>query len=144
MLSPGTARTGRSQSALAAEDFAERLPGGCCALDLEGRITFVSSGGAELLGRSADQLLGTRPWHSLPWLDDPVYEDRYRAAVVSREPVSFTARRPPGRWLDFRLYPDASGISVRIEPAGAGPRPAPVRGERAGGAPRRGSDSSTR
>ncbi|MFP8962208.1 SpoIIE family protein phosphatase [Streptomyces nanhaiensis] len=133
VLSPGTARTGRSRSALAAEDFAERLPGGCCALDLEGRITFVSSGGAELLGRSADQLLGTRPWHSLPWLDDPVYEDRYRAAVVSREPVSFTARRPPGRWLDFRLYPDASGISVRIEPAGTGPSPAPVRGERTGG-----------
>ncbi|WP_410535555.1 SpoIIE family protein phosphatase [Streptomyces sp. KL2] len=133
VLSPGTARTGRSRSALAAEDFAERLPGGCCALDLEGRITFVSSGGAELLGRSADQLLGTRPWHSLPWLDDPVYEDRYRAAVVSREPVSFTARRPPGRWLDFRLYPDASGISVRIEPAGTGPRPAPVRGEWTGG-----------
>ncbi|SFK56840.1 SpoIIE family protein phosphatase [Streptomyces pini] len=132
LLSARTVRTGRSQSALAAEDFAERLPGGSCALDLEGRMTFVSSGGAELLGRSAAELLGTRPWHTLPWLDDPVYEDRYRAAVVSREPVSFAARRPPGRWLDFRLYPDASGISVRIEPAGTGSHPAPVHGERAG------------
>ncbi|WP_307792271.1 SpoIIE family protein phosphatase [Streptomyces verrucosisporus] len=129
LLSAGTVRAGRSQSALAAEDFAERLPGGCCALDLEGRLTFVTSGAAELLGRSAAELLGTRPWHSLPWLDDPVYEDRYRAAIVSREPVSYTVHRPPGRWLDFRLYPDASGISVRIEPAGTGPRPAPVRGE---------------
>ncbi|MFH0241497.1 SpoIIE family protein phosphatase [Streptomyces sp. HK10] len=131
VLSADTVRTGRSQSALAAEDFAERLPGGCCALDLEGRFTFLTSGAAELLGRGAAELLGTRPWHSLPWLDDPVYEDRYRAAIVSREPVAYTVHRPPGQWLDFRLYPDASGISVRIEPAGTGPRPAPVHGERA-------------
>ncbi|MDG9704648.1 SpoIIE family protein phosphatase [Streptomyces sp. DH37] len=130
VLSTDAARPVRRQSPLAAVDFAERLPGGGCALDLEGRFTFLTSGAVELLGRSADQLLGTRPWHALPWLDDPVYEDRYRAAVVSRQPVSFTACRPPDRWLDFRLYPDASGISVRINPAGAGPRPSPVARER--------------
>ncbi|WP_254705640.1 SpoIIE family protein phosphatase [Streptomyces vilmorinianum] len=106
--------------------FAERLPGGSCALDLEGHITFLSSGGAELLGRDAGALLGTLPWQSLPWLDDPSYEDRYRAAVISREPVSFTACRPPDRWLDFHLYPDADGISVRIVPTGAQPPPTPA------------------
>ncbi|MDN3296682.1 SpoIIE family protein phosphatase [Streptomyces ficellus] len=111
------------QPALAAADFAERLPEGCCALDLQGRITFLSARGAELLGRGADELLGTLPWQALPWLDDPVYEDRYRAAVISRQPVSFTACRPPDQWLDFRLYPDASGISVRITPSSTGPRP---------------------
>ncbi|MFF8844195.1 SpoIIE family protein phosphatase [Streptomyces sp. NPDC015127] len=110
----------------AAADFAERLPGGSCALDLEGRITFLSSGGAELLGRDADHLLGTLPWRSLPWLDDPTYEDRYRAAVISREPVSFTACRPPDQWLDFHLYPDASGISVRIVPTGGEPPASPA------------------
>ncbi|GGT56557.1 hypothetical protein GCM10010271_70410 [Streptomyces kurssanovii] len=112
--------------ALAAADFAERLPGGSCSLDLEGRVTYLSSGGAELLGRDAGQLLGTLPWQSLPWLDDPTYEDRYRAAVISREPVAFTACRPPDRWLDFHLYPDASGISVRIVPADAQPPPSPA------------------
>ncbi|MGW0468864.1 SpoIIE family protein phosphatase [Streptomyces sp. NPDC003027] len=122
-LEAGHRPTGPAQ---AASDFAERLPGGSCALDLEGRITYVSSGGCELLGRDADGLLGTLPWQSLPWLDDPSYEDRYRAAVISREPVSFTACRPPDRWLDFHLYPDASGISVRIVPTGAQPPPAPA------------------
>ncbi|WP_329124359.1 SpoIIE family protein phosphatase [Streptomyces sp. NBC_01353] len=107
----------------AAADFAERLPGGSCALDLDGRITFLSSGCARLLGRDTGVLLGTLPWQSLPWLDDPTYEDRYRAAVISREPVSFTACRPPDRWLDFHLYPDAGGVSVRIVPTG-GPPPA--------------------
>ncbi len=99
---------------VAAADFAERLPGGSCALDLEGRFTYLSSGACELLGSDADRLLGTQPWQSLRWLDDPLYEDHYRAAVLSREPVSFTACRPPGHWLEFHLYPDASGISVRV------------------------------
>ncbi|MEV6293110.1 SpoIIE family protein phosphatase [Streptomyces sp. NPDC051896] len=103
---------------LAAADFVERLPGGSCALSLEGHFTYLSSGACELLGRGADELLGTLPWQSLRWLDDPTYEDRYRAAVISREPVVFTACRPPDCWLDFHLYPDASGISVRIVRAG--------------------------
>ncbi|URN18857.1 SpoIIE family protein phosphatase [Streptomyces sudanensis] len=107
-----------SQAAAAAADFAERLPEGCCALDLQGRISYISTRGAALLGGDPRTLLGTLPWQALPWLDDPVYEDRYRAAVISRRPASFTACRPPDRWLDFRLYPDASGVSVRITPAG--------------------------
>lgn len=110
------AGTGRRDAgpAMAAADFVERLPGGSCALDLEGRFTYLSSGACVLLGRDAGELLGTLPWQSLRWLDDPVHEDRYRAAVLGRAPVSFTACRPPGQWLEFHLYPDASGISVRI------------------------------
>jgi serine phosphatase RsbU (regulator of sigma subunit)/PAS domain-containing protein len=124
VLSTDTGRRTASP-AMAAADFVERLPGGSCALDLEGHITYVSSGACDLLGRDAGQLLGTVPWHSLRWLDDPTYEDRYSAAVISREPVVFTARRPPDVWLDFHLYPDASGISVRIVPSGAQPAQAP-------------------
>ncbi|CAM5366979.1 SpoIIE family protein phosphatase [Streptomyces canus] len=118
--------------AMAAADFAERLPGGSCALNLEGEFTYLSSGACDLLGGEADRLLGTLPWQSLRWLDEPTYEDRYRAAVISREPVSFTACRPPDRWLDFHLFPDASGISVRIVPSGtqALPSPAPARSTR--------------
>ncbi|MET7442858.1 glycosyltransferase, partial [Streptomyces sp. NPDC005568] len=109
----------------AAEDFVERLPGGSCSLDLGGRFVYLSSGASDLLGCPANRLLGTLPWQSLRWLDDPAYEDRYRAAVLSREPIVFTACRPPDRWLDFHLYPDASGISVRIVPTGTPSPPLP-------------------
>lgn len=131
----GAAHDDSAGPTMAAADFIERLPGGSCSLDLEGRFTYVSAGACELLGREAGQLLGTRPWQSLRWLDDPTYEDRYRAAVLSREPVSFTACRPPDTWLDLHLYPDVSGISVRIVPSGTPPPPAP--------APRRSSRSVT-
>ncbi|MGW7281975.1 SpoIIE family protein phosphatase [Streptomyces sp. NPDC054844] len=103
-----------AQAQLAALDLVQRLPVGALSLDLEGRVTYLNEAAARLLGRPADRLLGTMPWQAVPWLDDPVHEEHYRAAVFSREPVAFTALRPPGNWLDFRLYPDESGISVLV------------------------------
>ncbi|MDX3804152.1 SpoIIE family protein phosphatase [Streptomyces sp. AK04-3B] len=126
MLPPLRARTTGPDEAQAAVDFVERLPGGCCSLGVDGRIAFVSTRAAELLGAGVEALLGTKPWEALPWLDEPTAEDAYRAAVLSREPVSFTARRPPDRWLSFRLTPDASGISVHIAPTHSAHTHAPV------------------
>ncbi|MBF9068551.1 SpoIIE family protein phosphatase [Streptacidiphilus fuscans] len=118
VLSSVTLRPAAAPQGPAAADFAARLPDGALALDLQGRVTYVSPLAAELLGRSEDDLAGTLPWQSLPWLDDPVYEDRYRAAVFTRQPVAFAALRPPNASLHFRLYPDSSGISVLVRPAG--------------------------
>ncbi|MCQ4082313.1 SpoIIE family protein phosphatase [Streptomyces sp. RB6PN25] len=125
------ARTAGPDEALASMDFVDRLPEGCCALDLEGRITFISATVADLVGGSAAELLGALLWEALPWLDEPVFEDHFRAAVISRQPISFIARRPPDRWLYFQLYPDASGISVRITPTdGTSPADRPEPGPR--------------
>nr|WP_189984363.1 SpoIIE family protein phosphatase [Streptomyces capoamus] len=96
-----------------------RLPYGLMSLDLHGRIGFANAAAAELLGRPAGELLGTLPWVSVPWLNDPGYEDRYRAALLSQEVTSFVALRPPGEWLSFRLYPSTTGLSVRISRARA-------------------------
>ncbi|MFD3698392.1 SpoIIE family protein phosphatase [Streptomyces sp. NPDC058646] len=114
LLPAGAAARAHGASAEAATDYVERLPEGALGLDLEGRITYLSSAAASLLGLDAGRLQGTRPWQSLPWLDDAVVEDHYRTAVISRDPVAFTALRPPDTWLRFQLYPDASGISMRI------------------------------
>jgi GAF domain-containing protein/PAS domain-containing protein len=116
---PRGRRVTQSQ-AFAAVDYTERLPEGCCALDLDGRVTFVNATGAKLVGSDVVALTGARPWELLPWLDDPVFEDRYRSAVMSRSPTSFTVRRPDGLWLSLELYPDARGISVRISPSRLG------------------------
>ncbi|MFG2297974.1 SpoIIE family protein phosphatase [Streptomyces sp. NPDC048603] len=140
----GPQDTGRAGQAAA--DYVERLPEGALALDLESRITYLNPAAEALLGRKADQVLGTRPMYSLPWLDTPEVEDHYRTAVLSRDPVAFTVERSRGTWLRFELYPDASGISVRITrtrapggarqpPAARTPRPAgagPPNGAQAG------------
>lgn len=96
-----------------------RLPYGMCALDLHGRISFANAATAELLGIPVSGLLGTQLWASVPWLNDPSYEDRYRAALMSQHVTSFVALKPPNDWLSFRLYPGTNGLSVRISRARA-------------------------
>ncbi|MFI8327031.1 GAF domain-containing SpoIIE family protein phosphatase [Streptomyces sp. NPDC085529] len=100
----------------AASGYAERLPEPGVALGLDGRVTFITGAAARLVGTDGERLLGALPWEALQWLNDPVYEDRYRTAVISRRPTSFIARRPDGMWLRFELFPDDTGISVRITP----------------------------
>ncbi|MFI2425637.1 SpoIIE family protein phosphatase [Streptomyces sp. NPDC018955] len=96
-----------------------RLPYGLCSLDPHGRVGFANAAAEELLGVPADRLLGARMWASVPWLNDPVYEERYRAALFSQQVTSFVALRPPDEWLSFRLYPSTTGLSVRISRARA-------------------------
>ncbi len=114
---PASFKDADPAQAMAALGFAERLPTGCCALDLEGRLTFINSAGADLLGSDAGFLVGRLLWEALPWLHTTISEEGYRAAAVTHRPASFTATRPPDRPLLFRLYPDGSGVSVRITPA---------------------------
>ncbi|MFI1069162.1 SpoIIE family protein phosphatase [Streptomyces puniciscabiei] len=110
--------------AVEATRLVSRLPYGLVSLDLHGRIGFVNTAAAELLGRTAGELLGTPLWASVPWLNDPMYEDRYRGALLSQEATSFVALRPPGEWLSFRMYPSTTGLSVRITRVGAVAEPA--------------------
>ncbi|MBA2947565.1 SpoIIE family protein phosphatase [Streptomyces himalayensis] len=105
---PGTAE--------AAEHMVARLPEGVCALDIDGRVTSVTPSAARLLGAPAEHLIGARPWEVAPWLRDALY-DPYRAAVVSGRPTSEACLRPPDQWLNFAVYPGASGLTVRISEA---------------------------
>lgn len=128
-LSLPTEHTVPPGEAAAVAAFLDRLPGGSCALDMNGRITFVTPAAADLLGRDPDDLVGALPWEALPWMDVPQVEDRYRAALVSRRPQTFTVLRPPDVGLSFELYPDPSGISVRItgtDPSEGAPAPPSV------------------
>ncbi|WP_031113745.1 GAF domain-containing protein, partial [Streptomyces sp. NRRL S-146] len=68
---------------------------------------------------------GRYPWEVITWLRDPAYEDRYRAAMLSQEQVSFLVRHPDGNWLSFVLYPDVHGLTGRVYPTG----PPPTGGE---------------
>ncbi|CAM5256470.1 Diguanylate cyclase OS=Streptomyces aurantiogriseus OX=66870 GN=GCM10010251_61270 PE=4 SV=1 [Streptomyces aurantiogriseus] len=114
-------------SGMAAVAAIERLADGFFALAPDGRVTYANHSLENLLRARQDELLGRRPWDVLPWLADPVYEDRYRAAVVSQQPVSFLVRRPPDEWLVFSLHPGTQGMTgwaalVRQPvPAGTGP-----------------------
>ncbi|MFC3572277.1 SpoIIE family protein phosphatase [Streptomyces yaanensis] len=116
-----------SGSGMAAVAAIERLADGFFALSPDGRVTYANHSLEDLLHISHEELLGRCLWDVLPWLGDPVYEDRYRAATISQQPVSFLVRRPPDEWLVFSLHPGEQGMTgwaapVRQPlPAGAGP-----------------------
>ncbi|MGW1953318.1 SpoIIE family protein phosphatase [Streptomyces sp. NPDC001920] len=129
LLPPTRTRAPDPIRAAAALDYAERVPTGCCALDMDGRVTYINPAAGDLLGVGTEALLGTRPWEVLTWLRNPLFEDRYRAAVISRRPTSFTALCPPDQWLSFELHPDDRGISVHIAPAATRPAPAEDTGQ---------------
>lgn len=105
-------------SGLTAAEAAERLPDGLFSLDQDGRVTYANRCCEELLGGGREALLGRYPWEVITWLRDPAYEDRYRAAMLSQEQVSFLVRHPAGNWLSFVLYPDVHGLTGRVRPAG--------------------------
>ncbi|WP_037836354.1 MULTISPECIES: SpoIIE family protein phosphatase [unclassified Streptomyces] len=130
---------------LTAAEATERLPDGLFSLDQDGRLTYANRRCEELLGSGREELLGRHPWEVVTWLRDPSYEDRYRAAMLSQEQVSFLVRHPDARWLGFVLYPDVHGLTGRVYPtvapygaetgreAGAGgPAPGAAAGARAG------------
>ncbi|MEY2229294.1 MULTISPECIES: SpoIIE family protein phosphatase [Streptomyces] len=114
VLRPLPAPTPGPAEAAATMAFVRRLPGGNCALDLNGTITFITPEAADLLGAPVCDLLGALPWEALPWMDTPAIENHYRATAMSRLSRSFIAERPTGQRLCFDLYPDNTGISVRI------------------------------
>ncbi|WP_437052816.1 SpoIIE family protein phosphatase [Streptomyces sp. enrichment culture] len=114
LAAPVVGGTPGTIGAVEAARMVSRLPYGLCSLDLHGRVAFANPAAAELIGEPVSRLVGTQLWASVPWLNDPVYEDRYRAALFSQHATSFVALRPPGEWLSFRLYPSTSGLSVRI------------------------------
>ncbi|MEV7025485.1 SpoIIE family protein phosphatase [Kitasatospora sp. NPDC093558] len=121
----------------AAAAAVERLREGVFSLDPDGRITYANRGVEPLLGAVREDLIGHLPWEVVPWLADPFYENRYRAAMLSQQPTAFLATRPPDGWLAFSLYPDAHGVTGRVvaaeaPPGAAGAPAAPPRGARPG------------
>ncbi|MFG2881363.1 SpoIIE family protein phosphatase [Streptomyces sp. NPDC048297] len=139
LLGPPEAERPDTLGAVEAMRLVTRLPYGLVSLDLNGRIGFANAEAAELFGRPVRELLGMVPWVSVPWLNDPMYEDRYRAALLSQQATSFVALRPPGDWLSFRLFPSTTGLTMRISRIramaemapgpgpGTGTEPSPVR-----------------
>ncbi|MEV5183645.1 SpoIIE family protein phosphatase [Streptomyces werraensis] len=110
-----------------AAEAAERLPDGLFSLDQDGRVIYANRRCQDLLGCDLERLLGHHPWQVLTWLRDPAYEDRYRAAMLTQQPVSYLVRDPDGVWLGFVLYPGVHGLTGRVFRTAAPPGAEPGR-----------------
>ncbi|MEV4178933.1 SpoIIE family protein phosphatase [Nonomuraea sp. NPDC049709] len=102
------------QQGPAAVDCLDRFADGIAAIDIEGHITFCNPAAAELFGLDGSPARGCILWDRVPWLREPAFEDRCRAAVIGQQPASWVAHAPGGRLLKIRLHPAPSGITLHI------------------------------
>lgn len=83
-------------------------------LDRDWRFTYVNSEAERLLGSSRVHLIGASIWEAFPAAVGSAFEDNYRGAVASREPVTFEAYYPPplDGWYEVRAWPSPEGLAV--------------------------------
>ncbi|MGI5400752.1 SpoIIE family protein phosphatase [Streptomyces sp. CA-135486] len=95
----------------------DRLPRGVFSLDRLGRITYLNHSAETLLGRPQAELVGRVLWEVVPWFDNDAYEDHYRAALLSSDPVHFLARGGADDWVSVSLYPGHGGLTATLTAA---------------------------
>ncbi|MDQ1012530.1 serine phosphatase RsbU (regulator of sigma subunit)/PAS domain-containing protein [Streptomyces sp. V4I23] len=96
-------------------EAADRLPHGVCNVDRLGRITYLNHRAETLLGLPRTELVGRVLWEAVPWFAQAAYEDHYRAALLSSDPVHFAVNRG-GDWLSVSLFPGADGLTATLSP----------------------------
>ena len=92
----------------------EAMPAGFYSLDRDWRFVYVNAEAERLLGSTRDELLGQEIWSAFPAALDSVFEEGYRRAVATGEPVSFDAHYPAplNGWYEVRAWPSPDGLSV--------------------------------
>ena len=106
--------TDQRDADLAVTRVLEAMPAGFYSLDREWRFTHVNAAAEQLLLRSRDELLGRVVWEEFPATVGSEFEQSYRRAVQTGEPVLFPAHYPPplDGWYEVRAWPSPDGLSV--------------------------------
>jgi len=101
----GEARVGRVLESMSSAFF---------QLDRAWRFAYVNSEAERLLGSTRVHLIGTSIWDAFPAAVGSTFEQHYRGAVASGEPVTFEAWYPPplDAWYEVRAWPSPEGLAV--------------------------------
>ncbi|MDK3255257.1 SpoIIE family protein phosphatase [Blastococcus capsensis] len=106
--------TGEREAATLVTRTLEAMPAGFYSLDREWRFTHVNAEAERLLQAARDELLGHVLWEAFPAAVNSVFEESYREAVRTGQPVSFDAYYPPplDGWYELSAWPSPDGLSV--------------------------------
>ncbi|WP_337062264.1 SpoIIE family protein phosphatase [Kineococcus sp. G2] len=91
----------------------ESMPSAFFSLDRDWRFSHVNAEAERVLQRPREELLGRDVWEEFPEGLGTAFEEEYRRAVATGEPVTFEAHYPPlDAWFEVRAWPDPDGLSV--------------------------------
>ncbi|MGY2064556.1 SpoIIE family protein phosphatase [Blastococcus sp. SYSU DS0619] len=87
---------------------------GFIAMDTDWVMTHVNAEAERVTGTPAARLLGRTLWEAFPAAVGTEFEDHYRRAAESGQPVVFEAFYPPplDLWAEVRAVPNAAGLSL--------------------------------
>jgi PAS domain S-box-containing protein len=103
------------REAAEAERFAllERISDGFVGLDRDWNYVYINRKGAELLGRTPEQLIGKHIWTEFPDGVGQPFHLAYERAMREQTPIRIEEYYPPfGRWFENRIYPSKDGLSI--------------------------------
>jgi PAS domain S-box-containing protein len=101
-----------NERALAA-NILESITDGFIALDHDWRFTYINARAEHILSRSRMELLGKNHWEEYSATVGTIIEREYRRAVGEQVTVQFEHySKRWHRWLEFKAYPAAHGLSV--------------------------------
>ena len=115
----------------------DAMPAAFCLLDREWRFRYINAQAERLMGRPRDEFLGRTVAETFPETIGSVFDDAFRTAMRSGEPVSFEAASPSAggrRALVRGARLAGARRSGRLLPRRHRPRPGG--GGRRGGRPR--------
>jgi PAS domain S-box-containing protein len=90
----------------------EEIGEGYAALDWEYRHTHLNRAAYELLDLTSEQMLGHTPFELWPKLQGTSLGEAYRAAMELGVPSIVEHETTTHDWLEVRLYPTSTGVSV--------------------------------
>ncbi|MEU2351096.1 SpoIIE family protein phosphatase [Modestobacter sp. NPDC049651] len=92
----------------------EAMPAGFYTLDREWRFTHVNAEAERLLEQRREDLLGRVVWEAFPSALDSAFDENFRRALETGEPIAFDAHYPAplDGWYELRAWPTPDGLSV--------------------------------
>jgi PAS domain S-box-containing protein len=94
-------------------EILERISDGFLALDAEGKVTYVNSRGAQMLGSSQEELREKNFWEEFPDAVGQRFYGEYNRALKEQKRIFMEDLYLPWRkWFETRIYPSPDGLSI--------------------------------
>ncbi len=91
----------------------ETMTDGVAIIDHNWNYTFVNQGGARMLGRSVESLIGNNLWEEFPDSRDSESGKAYVKAFETQQPIVLNeVNKTKNRWYENRIYPTGEGLTI--------------------------------
>lgn len=98
----------------------DRMRDGIFVLDRGWTYVFCNEAGAQMVGRTVDELIGCNIWEAFPEAVGSMFDRSYRQALDRQETVEFEAHFDPlGRWYTVRAFPSPDGLTINFQDSSA-------------------------